>query len=680
MLDNRLREFFNPGFGIGRLVTTVPERALAEIARHRDNNECSIVILCSESFRNITPMLEEWKEQLYRREVIAKPKLQSVEMLPVLSNPKGIDYELNRIMNMLKKDDAIILFNGIHQANYNPDGARYLFTKLQKHMEESKPAAPLVLNTTDRGLIRVLTCNPRLRFNTIWLVLDENCAHFVTEGAVTPESERPKENPDAKVKETTKKRVDETEPAETQIDERPADETELAEIPTDERPADEIETSDSENDISDTEREAAEDAPFPGEEAERVGETETPGTQTSGKQEAQETQETQEAHGEAAAETQEAEITDFPAEAEPQESEQAAHIEPHEPAPPAEAELQELTSSSEAEPQGTEQAARIEPQKPVSPAAAEQQRAEQARMELQESASTAAVEQQRAEQARMELQEPASRAATEKQRAEQARMELQEPVSRSNQAPPKHGFRSATPQGNQRPNPQAHQRQNPQAYQGQNPQAHQRHEQYIDINNLYSQQRTPTMTDAFDDFFDEVADTFTARIRAFTKLFEPSPNTDFPEEYGQYNIRNDAWYRRNKDLFDKEVRGIVYLAKKYQTEVFPEIAPQTGRLTFRLTLPCKDGKKLFFRVIFDERFSERDPRVYFIVQGHQHYQGAFRSFEVARIYDSEYRSPCYRLSKEIYHNIAIKLGMTSKAVITVEFFRDAIYPKAMMNY
>ena len=181
MQGRNIEEYFSPSFGKNRLVTTSSEKALDEIIRRQRNGEGLLVVVCIENYRSLSPLLNNWKERLYKEGLIRSPELHAFEFLPILSSENQSEHEVRRIMKALVSEETVVTLNSIHQASYNKMKAEYFLTELQRQINICHPKAPLVLNVTENGLIRLLACNKDIFFNTVWLILDEKLAYFVNE-------------------------------------------------------------------------------------------------------------------------------------------------------------------------------------------------------------------------------------------------------------------------------------------------------------------------------------------------------------------------------------------------------------------------------------------------------------------------------------------------------------------
>lgn len=196
MQDQRLYSFFRSHAEENHFVTTNSDAALKEVMKRLRKSECAIVVICTEIFRDITPLYDDWKKKLYQEKVIREAKVQSISMLPILSNPQGPDLNLMHIHKILAQEDSIVVLKGLHQMHYNPREASYFFQKLKRQTENMTFLSPLVLITTNRGLFRLIQADVSYRRNTIWLILDEEYRQYVPEenpGYTFQESFHPKQ-------------------------------------------------------------------------------------------------------------------------------------------------------------------------------------------------------------------------------------------------------------------------------------------------------------------------------------------------------------------------------------------------------------------------------------------------------------------------------------------------------
>ena len=181
MQGRNIEEYFNPCFGKNRLVTTSSEKAMDEIIRRQRNGEGLLVVVCIENYRSLSPLLNNWKERLYKEGLIRSPELHAFEFLPILSSENQSEHEVRSVMKALLCEETVVMLNSIHQASYNKMKAEYFLTELQRQINIYHPKAPLVLNVTENGIIRLMACNKDIFFNTVWLILDEKLACFVNE-------------------------------------------------------------------------------------------------------------------------------------------------------------------------------------------------------------------------------------------------------------------------------------------------------------------------------------------------------------------------------------------------------------------------------------------------------------------------------------------------------------------
>lgn len=180
MPGKNMIEYFSPSYGKNRLVTASADETLQEIIRRQKNGEGILVVVCLENYRNLSPVLRDWKEKLREEGTLHSPKIHAYEFLPVLSSNYKVEHEVRRFVEQLKNDSLVVL-NSIHQANYNSKRANRFLTELHQAVVERALPSPMILNATANGLIRLMVCDKNIRDNAIWLILDEELAKSVDE-------------------------------------------------------------------------------------------------------------------------------------------------------------------------------------------------------------------------------------------------------------------------------------------------------------------------------------------------------------------------------------------------------------------------------------------------------------------------------------------------------------------